>query len=104
MDPDAIPNFLAEQRDAVPDHAQAHFLTFEDYWERKLWHQLTEELSLFFSLNYSSGHRLPLFQSFTSSFGEKINQLKFVKLGLQAAEELPSTSRRDKASPLQVMN
>jgi len=44
MNIDTIPDFLGEQRDNAPDDLQHFFLSFEDLWERKLWHQLTDLL------------------------------------------------------------
>lgn len=87
MDPEVISNFLSEQREVAPEDLQASFLTIEDYWERKLWHQLTDVLVDFFSDPASASQRLPLFQRFIWSFSEKINQLKFVALGLLAATQ-----------------
>jgi 26S proteasome regulatory subunit N9 len=87
MEADKIPNFLAEQRDQAPDEAQALFLEFEDSWERKLWHQLTNALVEFFRTPESAPQRLPIFKSFILSFADKINQLKFVSLGLMASTQ-----------------
>ena len=85
-----ITDFLAEQLENAPPQCQASFLTFEDYWERKLWHQLTDALIYFFRLPESAPQRLPLFKSFILSFADRINQLKFVSLGLMASTESPS--------------
>jgi 26S proteasome regulatory subunit N9 len=87
MDPEVISNFLAEQREAAPEDLQASFLQIEDFWDRKLWHQLTDVLVDFFNDRASYPQRLPLFRQFILSFAEKINQLKFVSLGLLAASQ-----------------
>ena len=87
LDPDAISNFLAEQRDEAPEDLQEVFLTIEDQWEQKLWHQLTDTLLDYFSKPESAPHRLPLFNTFVLTFSEKINQLKFVRLGLSASSQ-----------------
>jgi len=89
MDPEAIPNFLSDQRDEAPADLQNYYITFEDYWERKLWHELTETLAEFFNHPESSAQMIPLFNTFISSFAEKINQLKLVDLGLRAATQCP---------------
>jgi 26S proteasome regulatory subunit N9 len=86
-DPEVISNFLAEQRDEAPADVQHLFLTFEDLWERKLWHQLTDQLLEFFSTPESKGQRLPVYNTFIISFADKINQLKLVKLALIASEQ-----------------
>ncbi|KAL6721135.1 26S proteasome regulatory subunit [Lecanora helva] len=87
MDPEIINNFLSEQREAAPEELQANFLQIEDYWDRKLWHQLTDVLVEYFNIPTSSSQRLPLFRQFILGFAEKINQLKFVSLGLLAASQ-----------------
>lgn len=87
MDLDAIPNFLAEQRDEAPADVQHVYLTFEDLWERKLWHELTNNLVDFFRSPESSPQRLAIYNSFILSFADKINQLKLVWLGLHASTQ-----------------
>lgn len=87
MEAEKISDFLADQLQQAPPQFQAAFLTFEDYWERKLWHQLTNALIDFFRLPESAPQRLPIFKSFILSFADKINQLKFVSLGLMASTE-----------------
>ena len=106
MDPEIISNFLSEQREAAPEELQASFLTIEDYWDRKLWHQLTDVLIEYFNTPASASQRLPLFRRFILSFAEKINQLKFVSLGLQAATQCsgmnPRPKEQDRADNLQM--
>lgn len=87
MEAQKISDFLAEQLQQAPEQCQAAFLSFEDFWERKLWHQLTDALVDFFRLPESAPQRLPMFKTFVLSFADKINQLKFVSLGLMAAEQ-----------------
>ena len=88
FDPEVISDFLTEWRDEAPAEVQPVFLDFEDLWERKLWHQLTEKLLGFFSAKESNGLRLQLYTKFIASFADKINQLKLVKLALGAANEI----------------
>lgn len=87
MDSDAIPDFLAEQRDAAPAEAQHVYLKLEDLWERKLWHELTDNLLEFFRLPESASQRLKVYNTFVPPFAEKINQLKRVSLALQASTQ-----------------
>lgn len=87
MDPEKVQEFLSEQREAAPEELQQSFLNIEDYWDRKLWHQLTETLIEYFNTPASASQRLPLFRKFILSFAEKINHLKFVTLGLLAATQ-----------------
>ncbi|GFF23835.1 proteasome regulatory particle subunit [Aspergillus udagawae] len=87
MENQKISDFLADQLQRAPEQSQAFFLSFEDFWERKLWHQLTNALVEFFQLPESAPQRLPIFKTFVLSFADKINQLKFVSLGLMASTE-----------------
>jgi 26S proteasome regulatory subunit N9 len=94
MNIDTIPEFLAEQRDAAPADLQHLFLSFEDLWERKLWHQLTDTLIEFFNHKESARQRLPFYKTFILTFADKINQLKLVTLALSAASQCRGMSRR----------
>ena len=89
FDPEAVAEFLSQQRENAPEELQQTFLDIEDNYERKLWHQLTEILGQFFSNPASAHQRLSLYHDFILSFADKINQLKFVSLGLQAATQCP---------------
>lgn len=87
MNVDTIPDFLAEQRDAAPDELQSLILDFENFWERKLWHQLTDALVQFFSDERSAPQRLDFYRVFILKFADKINKLKLVDLALKAASQ-----------------
>ena len=87
MNVDTIPEFLAESRDAAPADLQHLFISFEDLWERKLWHQLTDALVEFFDHEESANQRLPFYKTFILTFADKINQLKLVTLALKAASQ-----------------
>jgi 26S proteasome regulatory subunit N9 len=93
MNIDTIPDFLAEQRDAAPEDLQHLFISFEDLWERKLWHQLTDILIDFFKHQESAPQRLPFYKTFILTFADKINQLKLVELALLAASQCRGISR-----------
>ncbi|KAI1913963.1 26S proteasome regulatory subunit [Ophidiomyces ophidiicola] len=94
MQADKIPDFLAEQRELAHDDFQPLFLSLEDYWERKLWHQLTDSLIEYFIKPQSAPQRLSLFNNFVISFAEKINQLKFVSLGQMASTQCKGDAER----------
>ncbi|KAF2971944.1 hypothetical protein GQX73_g1593 [Xylaria multiplex] len=87
MSADTIADFLADQRDEAPEELQGLIIQFEDFWERKLWHQLTDLLIEFFANPKSEPQRLPFFKVFILKFADKINQLKLVDLGLKAATQ-----------------
>ncbi|OTA03386.1 26S proteasome regulatory complex subunit Rpn9 [Trichoderma parareesei] len=93
MSNDSISDFLAEQRDAAPEELQPLILNFEDYWERKLWHQLTDALVEFFNHDGSAPQRLAFYNVFILKFADKINKLKLVMLALKAATQCKGSSR-----------
>lgn len=92
MSTDAIPDFLADQRDQAPEELQPLILDFENFWERKLWHQLTDALIQFFSHPGSAPQRLAFYDVFIRKFADKINQLKLVDLALKAATQSKGTA------------
>lgn len=92
MDNDVVGDFLNAQREEAPEDLQHYFITFAEYWERKLWHELTDALIDFFNEPQSGPQRLQLFTKFIEAFAPKINQLKLVTLGLAAASQSSSKS------------
>ncbi|KAK0750456.1 hypothetical protein B0T18DRAFT_322988 [Schizothecium vesticola] len=94
MNVDTIPDFLAEQRDAAPEDLQPLVLEFETLWERKLWHQLTNNLIDFFNNPGSAPQRLQFYKVFILKFADKINQLKLVDLALKAATQCRDNQER----------
>jgi len=95
-----IPDFLADQRDAAPADLQRLFISFEDFWERKLWHQLTDSLIEFFNHPESAPQRLSFYKTFILTFADKINQLKLVTLALSAATQCRGKYRHPRGSKL----
>lgn len=94
MNVDTIPDFLADQRDAAPEELQPLVLEFETLWERKLWHQLTNQLIEFFNHPGSAPQRLQFYKVFVLKFADKINQLKLVDLALKAATQCRDNQER----------
>ncbi|KAI2471150.1 hypothetical protein F4781DRAFT_388188 [Annulohypoxylon bovei var. microspora] len=94
MNVDTIADFLADQRDETPDELQYLIIQFENYWERKLWHQLTDALIEFFANPKSEPQRLNFYKVFILKFADKINQLKLVDLGLKAATQCRDDQER----------
>ncbi|KAG6003848.1 hypothetical protein E4U21_001647 [Claviceps maximensis] len=94
MATESIPDFLVEQRDRAAEELQPLILEFETFWERKLWHQLTEALIQFFSNPKSAPQRLVFYKVFILKFADKINQLKLVELALKAATQCKDDQER----------
>ena len=87
MDNEKVGSFLSKQREQADDDVQHFFMQFEDFWERKLWHELTDTLVEFYDTKQSEAQRIPIFENFVKAFADKINQLKLVKLGLNTAAQ-----------------
>ncbi|KAI0106336.1 hypothetical protein F4776DRAFT_646140 [Hypoxylon sp. NC0597] len=94
MNVDTIADFLADQQVETPDELQYLILQFENFWERKLWHQLTDALIEFFANPKSEKQRLKFYKVFILKFADKINQLKLVDLGLKAATQCRDDQER----------
>ncbi|AQZ16738.1 RPN9 (YDR427W) [Zygosaccharomyces parabailii] len=74
-------NKLREEAD--PDLAPL-FYEFEQLYQEKLWHQLTERLKVFFEDPRSSNLRLTTYANFVTTFYDRINQLSVVDFLLQS--------------------
>ena len=95
MENEKISDFLAEQRDQAPDDLQHYFLTFEDYWERKLWHELTDILITYYNEERSADQGIPIYNTFIKTFADKINQLKLVTIGLSTVSRIDGKNTVD---------
>ncbi|KAI8876297.1 PCI-domain-containing protein [Backusella circina FSU 941] len=82
-----VPKFLSEERQKAPAHLQQYFTTFEDLYERKLWHQLTLKIIEFFKEPESAPFQIRVFQNFVAEWESKINKLSLVTIALQAASQ-----------------
>ncbi|TGZ80184.1 hypothetical protein EX30DRAFT_320506 [Ascodesmis nigricans] len=88
IDKKPVPEYLENERDNnTPVELQQFFLDFQEFWERRLWHQLTNSLDDFFKNPLSVPQRLSLFQNFVMQFADKINKLKLVEFGLAASQQ-----------------
>ncbi|QEU62114.1 Rpn9 [Kluyveromyces lactis] len=86
-----IDTIISTLKQEVNSELAPLFDDFEDLYERKLWHQLTEKLAIFFHDSKSESFRLRLYTQFVSKFIDKINQLNVVEFLLQALQENDDT-------------
>ncbi|MCJ1324630.1 26S proteasome regulatory subunit [Thelotrema lepadinum] len=93
-DPEKTAQLLADLRSNAPEEFQQTLIDIEDNWDQKLWHQLTDVLVNFFSNPDTAPVRKGLFQKFISTFADKINQLKYVYLGLLVAPDYKNDEER----------
>ncbi|KAL9544038.1 hypothetical protein MBANPS3_007825 [Mucor bainieri] len=82
-----VPKFLNEERQKTPAQLQQYYTTFEDLYERKLWHQLTTKILEFFKEPESAPYQISLFQNFVAEWEDKTNKLSLVSIALQAAKQ-----------------
>ena len=86
-----IPQFLSDERENAAPDLVPMYLEFEDFWDRRLWHQLTEALLKFFKDPQSAPQRLSVYNNFVLTFADKINQLNLVSIALEASTQIKST-------------
>jgi len=67
--------------------AEQHLQEIEKLYNKRLWHQLTDELEQFYQLgNWREGdYLIQFFRSFVSSFQEKLNSLKLAQFGIRTS-------------------
>ncbi|AET39149.1 proteasome regulatory particle lid subunit RPN9 Ecym_4069 [Eremothecium cymbalariae DBVPG len=82
-----IDTILSTLRMEVDPELAPLFYEIEEYYERKLWHQLTEKLELLFQDPRSVPVRLRVYLNFLSKFQDKINQLKIVNFLLLSIKD-----------------
>lgn len=91
---DDISGILASLRLESDDEIAPLYYALEDYYERKLWHQITGVLDEFYHAPQSKGLRLKLFQGFVTTIAKKINRMKYVEFLLAAAQEMDNATER----------
>ncbi|OBZ85168.1 putative 26S proteasome regulatory subunit rpn9 [Choanephora cucurbitarum] len=82
-----VVNFLSQEKQKVPSQLQHYYSSFENLYERKLWHQLTQLILDLFKEPESAPFQVRLFQSFVAEWEDKINKLSLVTIALQAAKQ-----------------
>jgi len=94
MDLDQSPiEVLNELRKQCSPELQEYLNTFEDLYDRKLWHQLTLKIEEFFSIPTSGPFQVPLFQNFISDWENRMNKLKLVTLGLSVVKQFDDNNQ-----------
>ncbi|CAR24769.1 PCI domain-containing protein [Lachancea thermotolerans] len=82
-----IDTILSTLRTEADPELAGLFYEFEDFYEQKLWHQLTERLDVFFHDERSLPLRLRVYDTFVSKFQDKINQLKLTNFLLLSLKD-----------------
>lgn len=92
MDADTVLLSIRESIEERDPELAATLYTLEDYYERKLWYQLTDVLkNSVFKNSAAVDIRLKLFENFVMSFSNKINQLQLVEFLVLSLVESSAT-------------
>ncbi|KAF7799208.1 hypothetical protein EIP86_010439 [Pleurotus ostreatoroseus] len=83
-----VEEYLTTALSATPADLHPFFVSFQDLYTRKLWHQLTLKLAEFFDHPLSKPYRVDVFDRFVRDFETKLNQLKLVEMGVKVAREI----------------
>lgn len=82
--------FLNQQKTNSTSGVAHYYATFEDLYDRKLWHQLTKRIEEFVREgNFSEGDELlQLYSNFVVDFEQKLNKLSLAQFTLAASRQL----------------
>lgn len=67
------------------------FLTLQDQWSNKLWHEMTDTLFALFKNPLSAPIQIALFERFVSKVEENINPLAYITLAIAASNNFSTT-------------
>ncbi|SCV69735.1 BQ2448_1129 [Microbotryum intermedium] len=81
--------YLARQLSSpsLPRELKPFYQAFDRFYNNKLWYQLTSTIENFIQVPSSGPFQIGLWQSFISTFANKINQLKLVTIGISTARQ-----------------
>ncbi|EGF84237.1 hypothetical protein BATDEDRAFT_15571 [Batrachochytrium dendrobatidis JAM81] len=80
--------WLTAQRTAAPADLKDYYSKFADFYDRKLWHQLTVSIEKFAALPAAVPFFLALYDNFIVDFEKKINPISLVKFLIQVAHQM----------------
>ncbi|KAF8630079.1 hypothetical protein AX17_005477 [Amanita inopinata Kibby_2008] len=83
-----LDEFINTALAATPRELHPFFESFRTLYTRKLWHQLTQKLSEFFSHPSSQPYRVDVFERFVRDFEGRINQLRLVEMGVKVSRDI----------------
>ncbi|SCZ89428.1 BZ3500_MvSof-1268-A1-R1_Chr9g10407 [Microbotryum saponariae] len=93
------PNMDVDQSDAsvyltrqlsspsLPHELKPFYEAFERFYNNKLWYQLTSTIENFLQVPSSGPYQIELWESFVSTFAQRIHQLKLVTIGISTARQ-----------------
>jgi len=87
----AARSYISKLADSHPNAVvRAEYAKERDFYEKKLWHQLTLNLETLVTNSYFDNNTelLEVYDNFIREFEGRINQLKFVKIGLSITRQV----------------
>ncbi|KAI8323173.1 PCI-domain-containing protein [Martensiomyces pterosporus] len=82
-------SYLHKQQAAAGELGHC-FSEFEDLYERKLWHQLTQQVEKFINIPEAAQYRIDLYNIFVRDWQKNMNKVKLVLFALAAARQYNS--------------
>ncbi|KAJ1950241.1 26S proteasome regulatory subunit [Linderina pennispora] len=82
--------YLHKQQNEAPGEMSRYFSEFEDLYERKLWHQLTQQVEKFINIPEAAPYRIDLYNNFVRDWQKNMNKVKLVLFALAAARQYDS--------------
>ncbi|ETW79696.1 hypothetical protein HETIRDRAFT_322407 [Heterobasidion irregulare TC 32-1] len=83
-----VDEYLTTALVATPAELHPFFESFRTLHERKLWHQLTQQLLAFFDHPLARPFRVDVFDRFVRDFEERVNALRFVEMGVKVSKDI----------------
>ncbi|KAJ1825841.1 26S proteasome regulatory subunit, partial [Coemansia sp. RSA 2703] len=87
----SVYSYLQKQQNEVPSQLAPYFGEFEDLYERKIWHQLTEKVEKFINIPEAAPYRIGLYNEFIRDWQKHMNKVKLVLFALAAARQFDSS-------------
>ncbi|SGY14197.1 BQ5605_C010g06097 [Microbotryum silenes-dioicae] len=72
---------------SLPHELKPFYQAFERFYNNKLWYQLTSTIENFLQVPSSGPYQIELWESFVSTFAQRINQLKLITIGISTARQ-----------------
>ncbi|KAJ1719445.1 26S proteasome regulatory subunit [Coemansia erecta] len=87
----SVYSYLQKQQHEVPSQLAPYFGEFEDLYERKIWHQLTDKVEKFINIPEAAPYRIGLYNEFIRDWQKHMNKVKLVLFALAAARQFDSS-------------
>ncbi|KAJ2706311.1 26S proteasome regulatory subunit [Coemansia sp. IMI 203386] len=87
----SVVNYLQKQQQETQGQLASYFSEFEDLYERKVWHQLTDKVEKFINLPEAAPYRISLYNEFVKDWQKHMNKIKLVLFALAAARQFDSS-------------